>query len=274
MSDSEHSTVTYTSLSEDDLYMGSPGVEVHIYEGPPSPDYIPGPEGPPSPDYVPGLRSQSRLHACSNLTTYHLFRSLSTRVLPLGCPYRTQAADTISLSEEVAESRISLTTPPPSPLSPYSSPLPQIPSPPLPNTTTTTHPRFPTYAEGSWDPELLGWTARAVLPTTARADLYGFADTLEAAPGRRMSRELGYGPSMDRTGRLMEEEARKSRCCLGTSRWDACDQPHIRELLIADYRRQGISRDPEDYGKSSSSMIRDTETAGTLLRILQSQGLP
>ncbi|GKA32920.1 hypothetical protein Tco_0719287 [Tanacetum coccineum] len=47
-------TVTYTSASEDDLYMGSPGVEVPVFEVPPSPDYIPGPEGPPSPDYVPG----------------------------------------------------------------------------------------------------------------------------------------------------------------------------------------------------------------------------
>ncbi|GKF67804.1 hypothetical protein Tco_0197483, partial [Tanacetum coccineum] len=34
--------------------------------------------------------------------------------------------------------------------------------------------------------------ARQVGPTTAEADLYGFADTLEATPGRRMSRELGY----------------------------------------------------------------------------------
>ncbi|GJW11520.1 hypothetical protein Tco_1577347 [Tanacetum coccineum] len=33
MSDSEHSTVTYTSVSEDDLDMGSPGIE--------SPGYIP-----------------------------------------------------------------------------------------------------------------------------------------------------------------------------------------------------------------------------------------
>ncbi|GJX61384.1 hypothetical protein Tco_0294284 [Tanacetum coccineum] len=41
-------------VSEDDLYMGSPGVEGPIFEDPPSPDYIPGPEGPPSPDYVPG----------------------------------------------------------------------------------------------------------------------------------------------------------------------------------------------------------------------------
>ncbi|GKF93291.1 hypothetical protein Tco_0280010, partial [Tanacetum coccineum] len=30
-------------------------------------------------------------------------------------------------------------------------------------------------------------------PTTARADLYGFTDMLEAAPGRQMSRDLGYG---------------------------------------------------------------------------------
>ncbi|GJS02295.1 putative reverse transcriptase domain-containing protein [Tanacetum coccineum] len=36
--------------------MGSalPGVRGPIFEVPPSPDYIPGPEGPPSPDYVPG----------------------------------------------------------------------------------------------------------------------------------------------------------------------------------------------------------------------------
>ncbi|GJX69554.1 hypothetical protein Tco_0305281 [Tanacetum coccineum] len=31
-----------------------PGVEGPIFQDPPSPDYIPGPEGPPSPDYVPG----------------------------------------------------------------------------------------------------------------------------------------------------------------------------------------------------------------------------
>ncbi|GKF02571.1 hypothetical protein Tco_0029494 [Tanacetum coccineum] len=56
MSDSEHSTITYTSVSilvENDSDMGSPGVD-----GPPSPDYVPGPEEleqkPPSLDYVPG----------------------------------------------------------------------------------------------------------------------------------------------------------------------------------------------------------------------------
>ncbi|GJS35924.1 hypothetical protein Tco_0534306 [Tanacetum coccineum] len=67
MSDSEHSTVTYTSVSEDDSDIGSPGVDgppimpedpyayiMAAYGVPPSPDYIPGPEVPPSPDYIPG----------------------------------------------------------------------------------------------------------------------------------------------------------------------------------------------------------------------------
>ncbi|GJW56421.1 hypothetical protein Tco_0103152 [Tanacetum coccineum] len=78
MSDSEHSTVTYTSVSEDDLYMGSPGVEGPIFEVPPSPDYIPGPEGPPSPDYVPGPEEPEQAPNLHSPFTYHLFRSLFT----------------------------------------------------------------------------------------------------------------------------------------------------------------------------------------------------
>ncbi|GJW97452.1 hypothetical protein Tco_0179260 [Tanacetum coccineum] len=67
MSDSEHSTLTYTSVSEDDSDIGSPGVDgppimpkdqyayiMAAYDVPPSPDYIPSPEVPPSPDYIPG----------------------------------------------------------------------------------------------------------------------------------------------------------------------------------------------------------------------------
>ncbi|GKG22667.1 hypothetical protein Tco_0387970, partial [Tanacetum coccineum] len=63
---SEHSTVTYTSVSfpvKDNSDIGSPGVDgppimpedpyayiMAAYEIPPSPDYIPSPEIPPSPD--------------------------------------------------------------------------------------------------------------------------------------------------------------------------------------------------------------------------------
>ncbi|GJZ20958.1 hypothetical protein Tco_0557997, partial [Tanacetum coccineum] len=35
--------------------------------------------------------------------------------------------------------------------------------------------------------------ARQVGPTTAEADLKGFAEMLDAAPGRQTSKELGYG---------------------------------------------------------------------------------
>ncbi|GKD81914.1 hypothetical protein Tco_1348753, partial [Tanacetum coccineum] len=60
MSDSEHSTVTYTSISsdyEEPSDVGSPGVVVYGFDGlpihQPSPDYMLGPEHPPSPVYVP-----------------------------------------------------------------------------------------------------------------------------------------------------------------------------------------------------------------------------
>nr|GEU32067.1 hypothetical protein [Tanacetum cinerariifolium] len=60
MSDSEHSTVTYTSISsdyEEPSDISSPGVVVYGYDRlpmhPPSPDYVLGPEHPPLLVYVP-----------------------------------------------------------------------------------------------------------------------------------------------------------------------------------------------------------------------------
>ncbi|GKE78727.1 hypothetical protein Tco_1544847 [Tanacetum coccineum] len=60
MSDSKHSTVTYTSISsnyEEPSNVGSLRVVVYGYDRllmhPPSPDYVPGPKHPPSPVYVP-----------------------------------------------------------------------------------------------------------------------------------------------------------------------------------------------------------------------------
>ncbi|GKD02549.1 hypothetical protein Tco_1177523, partial [Tanacetum coccineum] len=57
---SEDSTVTYTEISspyEDLSDVGSPGAEGPIFQDPPSPDYVPGPEepeqAPPSPIYIP-----------------------------------------------------------------------------------------------------------------------------------------------------------------------------------------------------------------------------
>ncbi|GJY01352.1 hypothetical protein Tco_0359504 [Tanacetum coccineum] len=205
MSDSDHLGYIHNS-NDDDLDMGSPGVEVPIFEVPPSPDYIPGPEGPPSPDYVPGpeepeqappspiyipfvpepvlppgvltrddelfpLEEQPLLHLDSpthqitsradiddDAEDEHLAPAEPAAVAYSADqdPYiayrvtarmsiRTQAP-TPFLSEEVAERLLALPTPPPSPLSPYSSPLPQIPSPPLP--ISSPPPNGPTYVEG------------------------------------------------------------------------------------------------------------------------------
>ncbi|GJU50724.1 hypothetical protein Tco_1220279 [Tanacetum coccineum] len=310
MSDSEVSTVTYTELSspyEDLSDVGSPGAEGPIFQDPPSPDYVPGPEepeqAPPSPIYIPFVPepvypeflpvddevfpAEEQPMPAADSPTHQ-----SPGYIPESDPeedleeddeedpeedpadypadrgdddddalapaepaavaysadqdpylaYRVTARMSIRhqapapfLSEEVAERLLALPTPPPSPLSPYSSPLPQIPSPPLP--ISSPPPNGPTYVEGSLGSRAAGirqrdalpsqiheteipemWlplrkrlcrttpgpgcevgessaagTARQVGPTTARADLYGFSDTLEAALGRQMSRELGYG---------------------------------------------------------------------------------
>ncbi|GJV76838.1 hypothetical protein Tco_1508422 [Tanacetum coccineum] len=67
------------------------------------------------------------------------------------------------LSEEVAERLLALPTPPPSPLSLYSSPLPQIPSPPLP--IPSQPPNSPTYVEGSLGSRAAGIRQRDALPS-------------------------------------------------------------------------------------------------------------
>ncbi|GJR74322.1 hypothetical protein Tco_0086687 [Tanacetum coccineum] len=209
MSDSEHSAVTYTSASEDDLYMGSPGVEVPVFEGPPSPDYVPGPEepeqAPPSPIYIPFVpepvypeflpvddevfpAEEQPLPAADSPTHQspglQLFASSLRQDPYIAYPVaaksiRTQAPTTDSFSYEVAERVLALPTPPPSPLSPYSSPLPQIPSPPLPIPPPPLLFPLPVLS--------------ADLDLLQLSNLYGFTDMLEAAPGRQMSRELGYG---------------------------------------------------------------------------------
>ncbi|GJT06881.1 hypothetical protein Tco_0841343 [Tanacetum coccineum] len=326
MSDSEDSTVTYTEISspyEDLSDIGSPGAEGPIFQDPPSPDYVPGPEepeqAPPSPIYVPFVpepvypeflpvddevfpaeeqpmpAADSPTHQSpgyipesdpeedpkeddeedpeedpANYPTdrgdnrddeetsdddddddaeeeEHLAPADPAAVAYSAdqdpyLAYRVTARMSIRpqapapfLSEEVAERLLALPTPPPSPLSPYSSPLPQIPSLPLPKPSPS--PNSPTYVEGSLGsraarirqrdplpspihetemPEIClplrkrlcrttpgpgyevgesstAGAARQVGPTTARADLYGFADMLDAASGCQTTRELGYG---------------------------------------------------------------------------------
>ncbi|GJY26659.1 hypothetical protein Tco_0401385 [Tanacetum coccineum] len=289
-SDSEHSTLTYTSVSipvEDDSDMGSPGVD-----GPPSSDYVPGPEepeqAPPSPVYLPYvpepvypeyipteddafLAEEQPLPAATSPTAD------SSGYIPEPDPERDPEEDdeedpkedpadypadrrdddddddddddeeeedeeeeehlahadyTIValpainhvLFEEETEpfetDECAATPPsPPSPLIPYSSPLPQIPSPPLP--IPSPPPNSPTHIEVPESCLPLRKRLCFAAPTpnhevgessvadaarqdgpavvredpysVARGDLYGFVDRVDIAPGRLMSRELDYG---------------------------------------------------------------------------------
>ncbi|GKA02019.1 hypothetical protein Tco_0674684 [Tanacetum coccineum] len=237
MSDSEHSTVTYTSVSilvEDDSDMGSQGVD-----RPPSPDYVPGLEepeqAPPSPVYLPYVPEpvypeyippeydvfpveEQPLPAATSPTEEdeHLAPADYTVVaLP--------AVDHVPSKEETEPFKTDeyAATPPspPSPLIPYSSPLPQIPSPPLP--IPSQPPNSPTHIEVPESCLPLWKRLRFAAPTpnhkvgessaagaarqdgpaiaredpysVARGDLYGFVDRVDVAPGRPMSRELDYG---------------------------------------------------------------------------------
>ncbi|GJT69000.1 hypothetical protein Tco_1028286 [Tanacetum coccineum] len=75
-------------------------------------------------------------------------------------------------------------------------------------------------------------TARQVGPATARADLYGFVDMLDATPGRQTSRKLGYGitdtwddlPSDGGGGQLSRATWHRSM--------DACDRYVPREISL------------------------------------------
>ncbi|GKC52071.1 hypothetical protein Tco_1074816, partial [Tanacetum coccineum] len=108
------------------------------------------------------------------------------------------------------ERLLALTTPPPSPLTPLSSPLPQIPSPslplpsPLPNSPT--HIEIPEsclplrkrvrFASPTPSREvgesLAAGAARQDRPTIEREDLYEFVDMVDVPPRCSTSRELDY----------------------------------------------------------------------------------
>ncbi|GJT87625.1 putative reverse transcriptase domain-containing protein [Tanacetum coccineum] len=360
MSDSEHSTITYTSVSEDDLYMGSPGVEVPIYEGPPSPDYVPGPEepeqAPPSPIYIPFVpepvypeflpvddevfpAEEQPLPAADSPTHQ------SPGYIPESDPEEDLEEDDEEDPEEDpadypadrgddddehlapaepaavaysadqdpyiayrATARMSIRTQAPTPFL-SEEVAERIPCPPLP--IPPPPPNGPTYVEGSLGSRAAGirqrdalpspihetempeiclplrkrprrttpgpgyevgessaaGTARQVRPATAGADLYGFTDMLDAAPGRQTTRELGYGitdtwddlvgaiqeiapttlegvnqrsrvnrmdrdrPIQDALALLMDEEARLSRAAWARS-MDACDQVHSEGISL------------------------------------------
>nr|GEV41586.1 hypothetical protein [Tanacetum cinerariifolium] len=98
---------------------------------------------------------------------------------------------TLSFTKEDAERFLAMPIPPPSPLTPLLSPLPQIPSPPvlasppiLPRLSIVHCPRYEA-AESS--------VAVAARPIEGRRADYGFVDSVEAEIRRRRAEDIGYG---------------------------------------------------------------------------------
>nr|GFA48595.1 hypothetical protein [Tanacetum cinerariifolium] len=128
---------------------------------------------------------------------------------------------TLSFTKEDAERFLAMPNPPPSPLTPLSSPLPQIPSPPLP----ASPPILPIPLPAALPPlqllssdrradrpevtlpprkrlsivQCLGYeagessVAAAARPFEGRRADYGFVDSVEAEIRRRRTEDIGYG---------------------------------------------------------------------------------
>ncbi|GKE65371.1 hypothetical protein Tco_1519532 [Tanacetum coccineum] len=283
MSDSEDSTVTYTTVSspfEDGSDIGSPGIDgprimpedpyayiMAAYQVSPSPDYIPGPEVPSSPDYIPGPEEEEILPAEEQPLPTAVSPTVdSPRYVPESDPEEEPEEDDEDPEEDPADypadkddddddkdededeeeeeehpaladsvspihrmtARISiqdepsislppraevkrllaLTTPPPSPLTPLSSPLPHIPSPPFPTSPPTSLIRPLGYQAAmirlraetpSTSHQLplptsspLFLAAAATRPVGGRRADYGFVGTMDTEIRRRRAEEVGY----------------------------------------------------------------------------------
>nr|GEW03017.1 hypothetical protein [Tanacetum cinerariifolium] len=178
MSNSEDSIVTYTkvsSLFEGLSDIGSPGVDglpmmpedPYAYvdaalQAPPSPDYVPGLEHPPSPTYAPEFvlkpvypelmpledddededKEEEEEHSApaDSIPPPPVHHTTTRISIPVQAP-------TPLWSEAEINRLLAIPSPPPSPLSLWSSPLPQIPSPPL-HVSSPPLPASPTYPLG------------------------------------------------------------------------------------------------------------------------------
>ncbi|GJQ99941.1 hypothetical protein Tco_0522926 [Tanacetum coccineum] len=321
MSDSEHSTVTYTSVSEDDSDIGSPGVDgppimpedpyayiMAAYEVPPSPDYIPGPEVPPSPDYIPGPEvppspdyipgpeepqspppldfvpesdpeeepEEDDEDPEEDPADYPADRDDDDEeeeeeehpapadfVPPVHrMTARISIRDEPSISlppREEVERLLALTTPPPSPLTPLSSPLPHIPSPPFPASvlpaSPPTSPILPTNRpEITLPPQKrLGIdlgpryeigessVAAATRPIGGRKADYGFVGTMDTKIRRQRAEEVGYGIR------------------------DVWFRSRTRRISKMAREAWGLSMDASDYARSDVMSLRTTVVAQSAL---------
>ncbi|GJR67948.1 hypothetical protein Tco_0014013 [Tanacetum coccineum] len=209
MSDSKHSTVTYTSVSEDDSDMGSPRVE-EPEQAPPSPIYIPFVPEPVYPEFLPvDDEEDNEEDPEEDPADYPADRgdddddddAEEEHLAPADLAAVAYSADQDPYIAYRVTARMSIRTQAPAPvpsrkIRQRDALPPHVHETEMPNIglplrkrlcRTTPGPRYEVRES------LAAGTARQAGPATARADLYGFADMLDTAPGRPTTRELGYG---------------------------------------------------------------------------------
>ncbi|GJU77957.1 putative reverse transcriptase domain-containing protein [Tanacetum coccineum] len=299
-----------------------PYVEAAL-QAPPSPDYVPGPEepeqAPPLPDYIPGPE-----HTDDEIATQEEDEPMRPEEDPVdysadggddgddedepseededddvdmearwdedlrGEFYTTPVPTPLWSDAEVAR-LLAISTPPSSPLSPWSSPLPQIPSPSLPlsppspdRPEVTLPPRKrlgislgPRYEVGE-----SSYAATARPAGGLRAD-YSFVATMDREIRRDPEREVGYGitDSWDEIVETLQGAPTEAR--LSQEAWrrsmDASDLAYgevmslrtivlgqmleIRELHAADRRRRAMTSEMLKADHRRSEEMRELRTA-------------
>nr|GEZ86135.1 hypothetical protein [Tanacetum cinerariifolium] len=168
---------------------------------------------------------------------------------------------TLSFIKEDAERFLAMPIPPPSPLTPLSSPLPQIPSPPLPASPPILHIPLPT---ASPHLQLLSSDYRADRPESSaaaaarpiegrRAD-YGFVGSVEVKIKRWIAEDIVYGirDAWIDPRDIAEEEALTTLEGVNT---------RVTELVaVQEQDTQDIYRVMEDAQRRQTEMFQRVET--------------
>nr|GFC13153.1 hypothetical protein [Tanacetum cinerariifolium] len=257
MSDSEHSLVTYTSVSnpvEDYLDIGSPEVDE-----PPSPDYVPGPkepeQAPLSPDYVPGLEEPKQASLSPNYVP-GLEEPEQVPLSPVYLPYVPELVyqeymppeDDIFPAEEQPLPVAAIPTADSPGYIPEFDPNrdPKEDDEENPEEDPTDYPTDSTVvalpavdhvpSEEEVKESSAAGAARQNEPAIARDDpyslvreeIYRFVDRVDVTPGRLMFKELGYG--------ITDTRDQLHALILDLQAADRRRHGAIKELLAADHK--------------------------------------
>ncbi|GJT07907.1 hypothetical protein Tco_0842369 [Tanacetum coccineum] len=183
-------------------------------------------------------------------------------------PYRVdswvsiQSRPTPVWSDAEVARLLAISTPPSSPLSPWSSPLPRIPSPSLPLIPSPSLPLSTTLtcviSSTTSLPYSFIWLSSCM--DTARAADYGFVATMDREIRRDPEREVGYGITDS-----SEVEIRELHACLIAKRRQAVTS----EMLKADHRRSTEMRELRTADRDHTQGRCDTAAIKDMLPPLQ-----